>query len=73
MQLLLFYETHADIRLVHNYIGISKRCCYLCAAFVRFHGQFVMEGAHQQLYSLWTIPPQIDFYAPQKKTTSRGL
>jgi hypothetical protein len=63
MQLLLFYETHADIHLVHNYIGLSKRSCYLCAAFIRFHGQFVMEGAHQQLYSLWTIPPQIAFHS----------
>ena len=67
MQLLLFYETHADIHLVQNYIGISKRSCYLCAAFIRFHGQFVMEGAHQQLYSLWTIPLQISFQSVLKE------
>lgn len=61
MQLLLFCETHTDIRLVRNYLGLSKRSCYLCAAFIRFHGQFVMEGGHQQLYSLWTIPLRIAF------------
>jgi hypothetical protein len=54
MQLLLFYETHADIRLVLKYIGLSKRSCYLCAAFIRFHAPrvFVLEavrtiGAYQ--------------------------
>ena len=67
MQLLLFYENRADIRLACNYIGISKRSCYLCAAFIRFHGQFVMEGAHQQLYSLWTIPSRITFQSVTKK------
>jgi hypothetical protein len=74
MQLLLFYETHADIRLVHNYIGISKRSCYLCAAFIRFHGQFFMEGAHQQLYSLWTIPLRIAFQSvPKEDNFKRAL
>jgi hypothetical protein len=74
MQLLLFYEAHADIRLVHNYIGISKRSCYLCAAFIRFHGQFVMEGAHQQLYSLWTIPLRIAFQTlPKEDNFKRAL
>jgi OTT_1508-like deaminase len=74
MQLLLFYETHADIRLVLKYIGLSKRSCYLCAAFIRFHGHFVMEGAHQQLYSLWTIPLQIAFHSgPREDNFKRAL
>ncbi len=61
MQLVLFYETQPEIRLAYNYIGVSKRSCHLCATFIRFHGKFVMEGAHQQLYCLWTIPPTIGF------------
>jgi OTT_1508-like deaminase len=61
MQLLLFYDTQPEIHLAHNYIGISKRSCYLCATFIRLHGHFIMEGAHQQLYCLWTIPPMIAF------------
>ncbi|ERF70417.1 hypothetical protein EPUS_05236 [Endocarpon pusillum Z07020] len=61
MQLLLFYETQPEIQLADNYIGISKRSCYLCATFIRFHGKFIMEGVHQQLYCLWTIPSTIAF------------
>ncbi len=74
MQLLLFYETHADIRLVLKYIGLSKRSCYLCAAFIRFHGHFVIEGVHQQLYSLWTIPLRIAFHSgPREDNFKRAL
>jgi hypothetical protein len=54
--LLLFYEEHPEIRLVQDYIGISKRSCYLCANFIRLHKRFVIEGEHQQLYCLWTLP-----------------
>jgi OTT_1508-like deaminase len=61
MQLLLFYDTQPDIQLAHNYIGISKRSCYLCATFIRFRGVFIVEGAHQQLCCLWTVPPVIAF------------
>jgi hypothetical protein len=55
-------------------IGLSKRSCYLCAAFIRFHGQFVMEGAHQQLYSLWTVPLRIAFHSvPREDNFKRAL
>jgi len=61
MILLIFYEEHPDIRLATNYIGISKRSCYLCASFIHFHKVFAVEGQHQQLYCLWTLPAEIRF------------
>jgi hypothetical protein len=61
MLLLIFYEEHPQIALATNYIGISKRSCYLCANFLRIHGVFTVEGQHQQLYCLWTLPMMIKF------------
>ncbi|KAF7866870.1 hypothetical protein EAF04_005711 [Stromatinia cepivora] len=61
MLLLTFYEEHPKIVLATNYIGISKRSCYLCAGFIRFHKFFSVEGQHQQLYCLWTLPAEIKF------------
>lgn len=57
MQLLLFYEERSDIQPAYDYIGISKRSCFLCATFIRLHRLFTMGGGHQQLYCLWTILP----------------
>jgi hypothetical protein len=61
MLLLTFYEEHPQFVLATNYIGISKRSCYLCAQFIRFHNVFAVEGQHQQLYCLWTLPEEIRF------------
>ncbi|CZS94346.1 uncharacterized protein RCO7_10296 [Rhynchosporium graminicola] len=61
MLLLTFYEEHPQIVLATNYIGISKRSCYLCANFIRFHNFFAIKGQHQQLYCLWTLPADVTF------------
>lgn len=45
----------------HNYIGISRRSCYLCASFIRSHNVFAVEGQHQQLYCLWMLLAEIRF------------
>lgn len=74
MLLLIFYEEHPQISLATNYIGISKRSCYLCANFIRMHGVFAVEGQHQQLYCLWTLPTRIALRSPMQKTRfSRAL
>lgn len=49
MLLLTFYEEHPKMVLATNYIGISKRSCYLCANFTQFHYFFTVEDQHQQL------------------------
>jgi hypothetical protein len=74
MLLLLFYEEHPEISKVKNYIGISKRSCFLCASFIRFHKVFTMEGDHKQLYCLWTLPASISFQnEAQRKRFSNAL
>lgn len=74
MLLLLFYEEHPEIPKVKNYIGISKRSCFLCASFIRFHKVFTMEGDHKQLYCLWTLPASISFQnEAQRKRFSNAL
>jgi hypothetical protein len=74
MLLLLFYEEHPEISKVKNYIGISKRSCFLCASFIRFHKVFTMEGDHKQLYCLWTLPASVSFQnEAQRKRFSNAL
>jgi hypothetical protein len=74
MLLLLFYEEHPEISKVKNYIGISKRSCFLCASFIRFHQVFTMEGDHKQLYCLWTLPASVSFQnEAQRKRFSNAL
>ncbi|OLE52394.1 MAG: hypothetical protein AUG51_18320 [Acidobacteria bacterium 13_1_20CM_3_53_8] len=74
MLLLLFYEEHPEISKVKDYIGISKRSCFLCANFIRFHKVFTVEGGHQQLYCLWTLPAFINFpNESQSKRFSNAL
>jgi OTT_1508-like deaminase len=67
MLLLLFYEEHPDIHLVQDHIGISKISCFLCASFIRFHKRFNVEGEHQQLYCLWTLPEHIYLQTESQK------
>lgn len=59
--LLLFYEENPNKRALQNYIGVSKRSCYLCANLISLHNKFRTEGDHQQLYCLWTLPSVISF------------
>ena len=61
MLLLIFYEQYHDIKRIKDYIGTSKRSCFLCSSFIELHGIFSIEGCHQQLYCLWTLPPCIEF------------
>ena len=56
IQLVVFYEQHPSLTLASRYIGCDKLCCYLCFKFLSAHGQFVPNGSHQSLYSLWTFP-----------------
>lgn len=67
MLLLTFYEENPDIVLATNYIGSSKRSCYLCANFIRLHNLLAVEGQHQQLYCLWTLPEVINFKSQERR------
>lgn len=61
MLLLIFYEENPQYIPIINYLGISKRSCFLCANFIRYHNKFGFEGEHKQLCCLWALPKQIKF------------
>ena len=59
-------EVHAEVQVVlglakhqpvgaavFDYIGCSKRSCFLCAEFLKSYGSFTTRGCHGKLYSLW--------------------
>lgn len=68
IQLIVFYEENPGIRLYSNYIGCNKQSCYLCYNFITRHGRFRVDGCHQSLYSLWTVPEAIIFADDQRAT-----
>ena len=39
----------------HPYIGCSRRCCWLCYAFVLLHGGFETRGTHGTIMHRWDI------------------
>ena len=48
-----------DLRFVgrERYIGCSKRSCYCCSLYIRYHpGNFVMRPAHNNAYVTWCPP-----------------
>jgi len=61
LQLIVFYEENPNLKLYSSYIGCNKRSCYLCYSFIKDHGRFEVDGCHQSLYSLWTVPETVFF------------
>ncbi|RWA07165.1 hypothetical protein EKO27_g7943 [Xylaria grammica] len=62
-------KVHAEIQLVYYCQGMekgrtlpprvicsSKSACWLCNAFIRFHGKFYMPRCHGKLYPGWRLP-----------------
>jgi hypothetical protein len=44
-----------------QFIGVSKKSCYLCSVFLAFHpGGFCVSSCHQKLYLSWILPPASD-------------
>lgn len=68
MQLVVFYEENPRLKLYYNYIGCNKQSCYLCYNFIEHHGRFRVDGCHQSLYSLWTVPEAVTFAHDQRAT-----
>ena len=66
LQLIIFYEQNPGLTVFSPYIGCSKRSCYLCYNFIAEHGRFQVDGCHQSLYSLWTVPETI-FFANEER------
>jgi hypothetical protein len=49
-------QSGVDTEQLFNYMGCSKRNCYLCKAFIVCYGFFDTRGCHGKLYSRWTVP-----------------
>jgi len=49
---------------VFNYIGCSKRNCFLCWNLLRSYGKFPTRGSHGKLYNGWMIP-ETDVFSNQ--------
>ncbi|KUI65363.1 hypothetical protein VM1G_11265 [Cytospora mali] len=63
------HNVHAEVQLalasarhdctggrIFEYIGCSKRSCYLCDKFLRAYNSFVTRGCHGKMYDLWNVP-----------------
>ncbi|RDL40955.1 uncharacterized protein BP5553_00934 [Venustampulla echinocandica] len=60
-------KIHAEMQLVMHYelnpvprpprvISSSKDACYLCNAFINFHGKYHIPRTHGRLYPAWRLP-----------------
>jgi hypothetical protein len=63
------FQFHAEVQLMmytaqnpletgtySEYIGCSKRSCFICWEFMQAHGSFRTRASHGKLYHLWTVP-----------------
>lgn len=53
---LLFFLAGNQISDAFPFLGGSKRCCFLCAAFIKVYRNIQTRGSHGHLYSKWIIP-----------------
>jgi hypothetical protein len=53
--LIRLEERNVDPRTLFNYVGCSKKSCFLCCHFLRQHG-FRSCGCHNKVYHRWTVP-----------------
>ncbi|KAL6701647.1 hypothetical protein J3F84DRAFT_355391 [Trichoderma pleuroticola] len=63
------FEVHAEMQVIlaatkhdctgaaiFNYVGCSKRSCFLCSKVIQSYGSYTTRGCHGKLYNLWTVP-----------------
>ncbi|KAI7654396.1 hypothetical protein KC318_g13626 [Hortaea werneckii] len=72
------FFVHAEIQmLVHyqrlpvekrpQYIGTSKRPCFLCFHFIRAHNRYAIRDSHGEVYNQWTVPANHDYLSPNQR------
>lgn len=80
MQILFFISRpEHDQTSIFPYIGISKRPCYLCDAFLKADSRFKTKPSHGQIHPNWTLPRSqaiatnlaISFYCSMSTVTGR--
>ncbi|KAF6792020.1 hypothetical protein CMUS01_16198 [Colletotrichum musicola] len=61
MQLLSFYDAHPELLPSFQFIGVSKKSCFLCHRFLQGHPtSFSVSSCHQKLYLAWKLPATSD-------------
>ncbi|MCJ1382953.1 hypothetical protein MMC17_006066 [Xylographa soralifera] len=69
------YPVHAEIQLLAHYelrpsklaprvISSSKKACYLCNLFFRYHGKYFIANSHGRMYEKWALPEDFDQLGP---------
>ncbi|KAK0762955.1 hypothetical protein N5P37_004481 [Trichoderma harzianum] len=57
MQVILAATKHnCTGAAIFNYVGCSKRSCFLCSRVIQSYGPYTTRGCHGKLYDLWTVP-----------------
>lgn len=62
MQLLMFYETAADLPCPRIIVS-SKKACYLCHLFIFLHRHFIPPETHGRVYNMWCPPFSPSYHA----------
>ncbi|KAH9836869.1 deaminase [Teratosphaeria destructans] len=56
-----------------QYIGTSKRPCFLCFHFLRSYGGFNVTESHGEVHPLWTVPDSENYTVLQMRSIQRAL
>ena len=73
LQIVNFYDHNPQRKPFSCFIGLSKKCCYLCSKFFAAHpSNFHVSSCHQKLYLSWIMPPAVDpeIYRQNKAITN---
>jgi hypothetical protein len=57
----------------YNYIGCSKKSCFMCWNLLRMHRRYSTRGCHGRLYSRWTVPEFADLATDQAEALGMTL
>ncbi|KAJ4322783.1 hypothetical protein N0V84_004676 [Fusarium piperis] len=56
LQLIWYLDQHQDSTPPPRVIASSKDACYLCNAFITFHGKYTIPKTHGRIYPGWRMP-----------------
>lgn len=59
IQALNYHDLHISTdekKLIHPYVGCSRRCCLLCYSLIDLRGDFRVRGTHETVIHRWNIP-----------------
>ncbi|MCJ1356978.1 MAG: hypothetical protein MMC33_006974 [Icmadophila ericetorum] len=79
-------DIHAEVQMIlfinhkfqldgasSNYIGCSKKTCFMCRQFLQSYGTFSTRRCHGKLYSRWAIPPTAGLSGHTIKRVNKAL